>query len=57
MRRVRCAGRLRGSADTLRSSQPDMGNACVMRAAQSSNEEGRTKIREASDAVARLLRS
>ncbi|WP_128773262.1 metal-sensitive transcriptional regulator [Actinomyces oricola] len=30
---------------------------CVMRAAQSSNEEGRTKIREASDAVARLLRS
>lgn len=27
MRRVRCAGRLRGSADTLRPSQPDMGNA------------------------------
>lgn len=30
---------------------------CVMHAAQSSDEEGRAKIREASDAVARLVRS
>lgn len=30
---------------------------CVLSAAQSSDEEGRTKIREASDAIARLVRS
>lgn len=30
---------------------------CVMHAAQSSDEEGRAKIREASDAIARLVRS
>ena len=30
---------------------------CVLHAAQSSDEEGRAKIREASDAIARLVRS
>ena len=30
---------------------------CVLPAAQSSDEEGRAKIREASDAIARLVRS
>lgn len=32
-------------------------NHCVLHAAQSSEEEGRAKIREASDAIARLVRS
>ncbi|SHE26743.1 metal-sensitive transcriptional regulator [Actinomyces glycerinitolerans] len=32
-------------------------NHCVLHAAQSSDEEGRAKIREASDAIARLVKS
>ena len=32
-------------------------NHCVLHAAQSSDAEGRAKIREASDAIARLVKS